>query len=170
MCVCVCVCVCGWSGGEHQVDVVTLNLSATYEKLTTNSLEHHSSMMNVTARLVIKVRHLPNFEFNWSDCTPQRSRDDTTIDDLLPSVDDSKILYQRALDFTKEFLVTHFTTLSDLKQFLPGESVDIDHPAVKSEVIPMKMLMKDEKYAAETIDILTQIFDDAGLTGDHQVQ
>ena len=51
--------------------------------------------------------------------------------------------------------MTHFT---DLKQFPPGESVDIDHPVVQSEVIPMKILMKDEKYTAETIDILTQIF------------
>ena len=89
-------------------------------------------------------------------------------DDLLPSVDDSKILYQRALHFTKEFLVTHFTTLSE--RFLPGELVDIDHPVVKSEVIPMKMLMKDEGYTAETIDILTQILDDAGFSGDHQIQ
>ena len=67
-----------------------------------------------------------------------------------------------------QFLVTHFTTLSEW--FLPGELVDTDHPVVKSEVIPMKMLMKDEGYTAETIDILTQILDDAGFTGDHQVQ
>ena len=64
--------------------------------------------------------------------------------------------------------MTHFATLSDLKQFLPSKSVD--YPVVKSEVIPMKMLMKDEKYTTETIDILTQIFNDAGLTGDHQVR
>ena len=61
----------------------------------------------------------------------------------------------------------HFAALSDLKQFLSDKPVD--HPVVKTEVVPMKMLMKDEKYTSETIDILTQIFDDANLTGDHQV-
>ena len=130
-------------------------------------LEHHSSMMNVTARLAVKIRYLPDFEFDWSDCSPQRSRQDIVIDDLLPSVEDSKILYQRALDLTKEFIVSHFDVLSDLKQFLPSKPVD--HPVVKSEVIPMKMLMKDEKYTTESIDILIQIFNDAGFTGDHQV-
>lgn len=124
--------------------------------------------MNVTSRLAIKIRHLPDFDYQWSDSHSQRSRQDVVIDDILPSVEDSRILYQRAVDFTKEFLVTHFTTFSDLNQFIPSKS-PFHHPVVKSEVIPMKMLMKDEKYTAETIDILTQILLDADLKGEHQV-
>ena len=85
-------------GMELMLDLC--NVHKMYEKLTAVCLEHHSSMMNVTSRLAIKVRHLPDFEFNWSDCSPQRSREDIVIDDLLPSVKDSKILHLQALDFT----------------------------------------------------------------------
>ena len=33
----------------------------------------------------------------------------------------------------------------------------------------MKLLLKDEKYKTETIDILAQLYSDAALSGDHQV-
>ena len=42
------------------------------------------------------------------------------------------------------FLVTSFTSLSDLAEFVPA--VEPLHPVEKSEVVPMKLLMKDEKY------------------------
>jgi hypothetical protein len=34
----------------------------------------------------------------------------------------------------------------------------------------MKLLLKDEKYKTETIDILAQLYSDAALSGDHQVR
>ena len=39
-------------------------------------------MSNLTTRLAINIRYLPDFDFNWSDCTPQKPRSSLTIDDL----------------------------------------------------------------------------------------
>ena len=54
-----------------------------------------------------------------------------------------------------------------MKKFVPDASPI--HPVQKSEIVPMKLLFKDEKYKSETIDILTQFYSDADLTSDHQV-
>ena len=43
------------------------------------------------------------------------------------------------------------------------------HPVQKSEVIPMKILFKDEKYISETVDILSQLMVDTNITGSPQV-
>ena len=58
-------------------------------------------------------------------------------------------------------------SLSDLGRFTP--EVTSIHSTSKSNVVPMKILFKDEKYKAETIDILTQILNDAYLSGDNQI-
>ena len=123
--------------------------------------------MNVTSRLAVKIRHLPDFQFSWSDTTPQRSRDSITIEDILPSQNDSRVLKEHAVQFMMGFLVEAFGDLNDLKKFVP--EVPPLHPVQKSEIVPMKLLFKDEKYKSETIDILTQLYSDADLTGDHQV-
>ena len=127
----------------------------------------HSSMMNVTSRLAIRIRHIPDFEFDWSDKTPQRSRQSITIEDVSPSQSDARVLKQRAIQFIMEFLVKTFSNLQDLEEFIPP--VEPIHPVQKSEVVPMKLLLKDEKYKTETIDILAQLYSDAALSGDHQV-
>ena len=44
------------------------------------------------------------------------------------------------------------------------------HPVVKTEAVPQKVLLKDEKYIHETVDILAQLIDDANLHGDPQVK
>ena len=45
--------------------------------------------------------------------------------------------------------------LKHLAEFVPEpESI---HPVTKSQVVPMKILYKDEKYKSQTIDILTQL-------------
>ena len=124
-------------------------------------------MMNVTSRLAVKIRYLPDFEFSWSDNTPQRSRDSITIADISPSEEDAKALKEHAIRYIMGFLVTSFTSLSDLAEFVPA--VELLRPVDKCEVVPMKLLMKDEKYKSETIDILSQLYEDAGLSGDPQV-
>ena len=123
--------------------------------------------MNVTSRLAIRIRHIPDFEFDWSDKTPQRSRQSITIEDVSPSQSDARMLKQRAIQFIIEFLVKTFSNLQDLEEFIPP--VEPIHPVQKSEVVPMKLLLKDEKYKTETIDILAQLYSDAALSGDHQV-
>ena len=72
-------------------------------------------MLNVTSRLALRIRHLPPFEFDWSDTTPQRSCDTLTIKDFLPSEEDVK---QRATQYIMGFLVKSFTSLSDLAKFV----------------------------------------------------
>ena len=123
-------------------------------------------MMNVTSQLAIRVRYIPDFEFSWSDKTPQRSRQSITIEDISPSQSDTQVLKQHAVQV---FLVKMFPSLHDLEQFIPPVE-PIHLPVVqKSEVVPMKLLLKEEKYKTETIDILTQLYSDAALSGDHRV-
>lgn len=61
----------------------------------------------------------------------------------------------------------NFDALNDLKKHVPTRHSP--HPVQKATVVPMKILFKDEKYKAETIDILTQLIKDALLTGQPQV-
>lgn len=126
-------------------------------------LDCHSSMMNVTSRLAVKIRYLPDFQFSWSDKTPQRPRESITIEDILPSREDSRVLKEHAVHYLMRFLVDTFTNLKDMKKFVP--EVTPVHPVQKSDIVPMKLLFKDEKYKSETIDILTQLYSDAELTG-----
>ena len=67
----------------------------------------------------------------------------------------------------RHFLVTTFSSLQDLEKLIP--TVEPVHPVQKTNVVPMKLLLKDEKYKSETIDILSQLYNDANLSGDHQV-
>ena len=66
-----------------------------------------------------------------------------------------------------EFLVDEFPSLSSLKHLVPPRQTL--HPCRKATVAPMEILFKDEKYKAETIDILTQLTEDAKLKGNSQV-
>ena len=63
-----------------------------------------------------------------------------------------------------KFLVDYFPDLSDLKQFLPVPSSA--HDVQADEVVPMLVLLKDEKYIADTIDILSQLAADANHHGE----
>ena len=123
--------------------------------------------MNVTARLAANIRYLPNFPFDWSDTQHQRSRQSLTVDDFLPSKDDAQQLQQRATHYLMEFLVEHFSDLAHLRKFVPPSQPL--HPPMKSEIVPMKILFKDEKLKSDTIDILSQLLTDADLDGKPQV-
>ena len=124
-------------------------------------------MTNLTSRLAVRIRHIPEFEFSWSDTKPQRARSSLTIEYFLPSEVDSALLTERAVDYMMAFLVDNFTSLKKLCKFIPAKSPI--HPVEKSDVVPMKILFKDEKYKTETLDILAQLLQDAGLSGNQQV-
>ena len=64
------------------------------------------------------------------------------------------------------FLVEAFPSLQDLRPFVPA--MEPLHQPQKSEVVPMKLLFKDEKYEL-TIQILSQLIRDANLSGDPEV-
>ena len=133
----------------------------------TCTLGIHSSMMNVTTRLAVRIRFLPEFPFDWSDTSPQKSRQSLTIEDYLPNASESHQLEERATRYMMGFLVEAITCLEDLRPFVPAmESL---HQPQKSQVIPMKLLFRDEKYKSGTIQILSQLIKDANLSGDPEV-
>ena len=124
-------------------------------------------MLNLTTRLAVNLRYLPDWEVNWSDTCPQRSRDSLTISDFLPSEGDARLLRERAIHCTMQFLVTEFSSLTDLKCHVPSQQPF--HPVQKTQVVPMSILFKDELYKSETVEILSQYIADAQLSGCHQV-
>ena len=124
-------------------------------------------MLNITSRIAIRIRYLPSWEFDWSDTTPQRSRSSLTVINFLMSEADAAEIHERAVRYMMRYMVSVFSTFSDLKQFVAEETPL--HPVVKTEVVPMKVLFRDEKYVSETIEILTDIAKDAQLSGHPQV-
>ena len=117
---------------------------------TYTHVQHH-----ITSRIAIGIRHLPTWEFDWSDTTPQRSRASLTAVNFLMSEEDAAEIHERAVRYMMRYMVSAFSTFSDLKQFVTDETPL--HPVVKTEVVPMKVLFRDEKYVSETIEILTDI-------------
>ena len=79
-------------------------------------------MSNLTARLAVRIEDLPDWDFSWGDKKPQRSRHSLTCDDFLPTADDGLQLKSRAVLFTMEILVSHFPSLSHLKNVLPART------------------------------------------------
>ena len=124
-------------------------------------------MLNVIARLAVEIHHLPEWEVDWSDTRPQRSRQSLTISDFLPSEEDAGKLRERAMQYIMEFLVNEFSSLAHLKRHVPSQQPL--HPVQKTRVVPMSILFRDEVKKSKTVDILSQYIADAQLSGDHQV-
>ena len=53
-------------------------------------------MLNVTARLAVKVQNLPDWDVDWNDNIPRRPRNSLTCEHFLPSIDDTDALHQAA--------------------------------------------------------------------------
>ena len=109
----------------------------------------------MTERLAVEIRHLPDWEVDWNDTTPQRDPSTLTITDMLPSEGDGQELKMRAVQYVMHFLVSEFGCLDHLKPLVLDE--DSPHVVEKSNVVPMKILFKDDKYKAQTTDILLQM-------------
>ena len=124
-------------------------------------------MLNITSRLAVNIRYIPEEQFDWSDNNPQRSIESLTISDFMLSESDAEEMGARAASYIMRFLVSNFSTFKDLKKFAPDEAPL--HPVAKTEVIPMKILFRDEKYISETIEILAKLVEDAKLGGEPQV-
>ena len=124
--------------------------------------DKHSKMLNMTARLAIEIRNIPDWNVDWNDRAPQRDPATLTISDLLPSENDGTELEKRAVNHVMHILVEEFPSLSDLQPLLPSSETD---PVGESNVVPMKILFKDEKYKSETTEILTRLVKDADLSG-----
>ena len=74
--------------------------------------DQHSVMLNITARLAIKLRYLPSGEFDWSDNQPQASRESLTLEDFLPDEEDSTAFTEQAVEYTMRFLASEFPGLT----------------------------------------------------------
>jgi hypothetical protein len=116
----------------------------------------------MTARLAVKIRHLPDWEIDWTDATPQRDSATLTISDLLPIENDGLELHKRAVQHVMQFLVKEFSSLNYLESLVPSD--DSPQSVNKSSVIPMKIT--DDIY---TIDILERLVTDADLSGKLEV-
>ncbi len=79
-------------------------------------------MLNATARLAVKVQNLPNWEVDWADTKPQRSRKSLTVSDVMPTREDAQELKSNAVLYLMEFLVKEFTSLHDLASLVPKRS------------------------------------------------
>ena len=124
-------------------------------------------MLNVTARLAVKVQNLPDWDVDWNDNIPQRPRNSLTCEHFLPSIDDTDALHQAAVQYMMEVLVEKFDCLAHLKPLVPCRQSP--HPVKQRTVVPMSILFKDEKYKAETVEIIRELMADAKLSGDPQV-
>ena len=75
------------------------------------------------------------------------------MDDVLPSLLDGKLLFERAVEYIMKFLNENFQALKDLSLQYTNSS-----PPKKSAVIPtMPVLFRDIKYIDETIQIYMTI-------------
>lgn len=146
---------------------VTLYLYVFIKKILPENADCHARMLNLTARIAVKMSNLPGWEVDWSDSQPQCPRLSLTCSDFLPSAEDAEAFRIHAEHFLMEFLVKHFTSLKDLEEFIPARQSP--HPVAKTIAVPMKILFKDEKYKSETIEILSQLAKDAELPGNPQV-
>ena len=127
----------------------------------------HSSMLNVTARLAVAINNLPDWRVDWDDTKPQRQRSSLTVEDFIPTVDDATALNESAIQYTMEFLVQEFTSLENLECYVPVRKSP--YPVQTPQVAPMEILFRDEKYKAETIEIIRQLMNDANLSGTPEV-
>ena len=82
----------------------------------------HAQMLNITSRIAIRIRHLPNWKVDWSDTTPQRSRTTLTAVNFLMSEADAAEIHKRAVHYMMRFMVSALSTFSDLKQFVADET------------------------------------------------
>ena len=76
-------------------------------------------MLNMTSRLAVDIRFMPNWEVDWMDTTPQRDTATLTISDLLPDENDGLVLQKRANEYIMRFLTTEYQNLSYLQPLLP---------------------------------------------------
>ena len=98
-----------------------------------------------------------------NDTAPQHDPATLTISDLLPGAADGTELQKRAVHHIMHILVEEFPYVEPV---LPSSDTCI---VGKSNVVPMKILFKDEKYKSKTNEILTRLVKDAELSGKPEV-
>ena len=100
-------------------------------------VDHHNVMKNLTARLAVRIDNIPD-DINLEDGQPQGHRQDLTVDDILPSSEDGKIVYKRAVRYIMGILVTEFESLSHLKHLVAQEKPP--HPVMINRACMWRIL------------------------------
>ena len=129
-------------------------------------IDIHPEMMNVTSRVAVQIKYLPQGVINWSDTQPQK-KSELAVHDVVPSESDGLMMFNRAVDYVMRFMASHFKALSKFATQVP--QLKSPHVVSQSIVAPMKILHKDEKYTEANVEILEQIMSNAQLKGDPQV-
>jgi hypothetical protein len=124
-------------------------------------------MLNVTARLAVRINNLPDWDVDWDDIKPQCPRSTLQCENFLPSIEDADALHKAAVQYTMEFLVEEFDSLRNMKPLVPPR--ESSHQPRYPTICPMPILFRDEKYKSETIEIIRQLMEDAALCGTPQV-
>ena len=75
--------------------------------------DQHTHMLNITSRLAVNIRYVPEELFDWSDDKPQKSMESLTISDFMLSESDADEMRARATTYMMRFLVSNFSTFSD---------------------------------------------------------
>ena len=79
--------------------IVIKNFSVMYTHIIHN-VDHHSSMLNITSRLAVRLRYLPDWDFDWSDNNAQQKRQSLELEDFLPDEEDGHHIHTRAVEYT----------------------------------------------------------------------
>ena len=92
---------------------------------------HRPDMNNVTSRLAIRIKHIPEGQVDWHDSKPQQSPSSLTIDDITPNEEDGRIVHERAVTYVMGILVTHFKSLDGLSNLVPQPHCPHPHQSQK---------------------------------------
>ena len=57
--------------GKYTCYTTTLSQDTVHTYVCTLTTDKHSTMLNMTARLAVEIRNLPDWEIDWEDTTPQ---------------------------------------------------------------------------------------------------
>ena len=98
---------------------VTMHLFTVYFR----NADKHAHILNITSRIAIRIRHLPNWEFDWSDTIPQCSRALLTAVNFLMSEEDAAEIHKRAVRYMMRYMVSAFSMFSDLEQFIRRDTL-----------------------------------------------
>jgi len=120
-------------------------------------------MLNATSRLAVRIQHSPDWEVDWEDTKPKKSRRELKLHDILPSEADGEEFHRRAVHFVMQLFVTEFDSR---KRVSPEKQA---FPPTRTDVARMRILFRDEKYTSENVEILKETAKDANLHGNPQV-
>ena len=80
--------------------------------------DRHSSMLNVTSRLAVKIKHVPE-NIAWQDTSCQKSRSSLSLSDMLPGPEEGKIFCDHGVLTVMELLVSELKSREGIKQLVP---------------------------------------------------